>query len=157
MRNFLPQGQHPPGSSNCLLEWREDAQSIYELGRNRQFSFKSVGVQARGHAWGDMAVICLHRCGMDTGAAALCQCRLLQQVCKGSGQFDPGADSIKVTTMHVSKGLEFPVVALLGVGHRPTPVAKECEEPWLFYVAATWATPRLVIWVCGHGRFATRI
>lgn len=134
MRSFLPQGQHPPGSSNCLLEWREDAQSIYELGRPRRFGFKSVGVQARGHAWGDMAIICLRRGGMDTGAAALGQCRLLHQVRKGSGQFDPGADSIKVMAMHVSKGLEFPVAALVGVGHMPTPGEDEREDARLFYV-----------------------
>ena len=36
----------------------------------------------------------------------------------GSGDFDPTSNKIKVT-MKVSKGLEFPVVALPGVGHMP--------------------------------------
>lgn len=36
------------------------------------------------------------------------QARPAQQVRKKTGQFDPGHDSIKVMTMHVSKGLEFP-------------------------------------------------
>jgi ATP-dependent exoDNAse (exonuclease V) beta subunit len=36
---------------------------------------------------------------------------------RGPSDFDP--TSIKVMTMKVSKGLEFPVVALPGVGHMP--------------------------------------
>ena len=36
-----------------------------------------------------------------------------------SSNFNPGANAIQVMTMKVSKGLEFPVVALPGVGHMP--------------------------------------
>ena len=43
-------------------------------------------------------------------------------------------------TMHVSKGLEFPVVALVGVGGMPGPEEDESDEARLFYVAATRAT-----------------
>ncbi len=32
---------------------------------------------------------------------------------------DPAHDSIKVMTLHISKGLEFPVVALVGAGRMP--------------------------------------
>jgi hypothetical protein len=35
-------------ATNSLLVLCDDAQSIYERGRNRQFSFKSVGIQAQG-------------------------------------------------------------------------------------------------------------
>jgi superfamily I DNA/RNA helicase len=48
--------------------------------------------------------------------------------------------------MKVSKGLEFPVVALPGVGHMPGPKEDEKDAAG-FYVAATWATQRLVIGV----------
>ena len=41
------------------------------------------------------------------------------QMRRGVGDFDPSSDTIKVMTMKVSKGLEFPVVALPGVGHMP--------------------------------------
>ena len=41
-----------------------------------------------------------------------------------SGGYQPGADAIQVMTMKVSKGLEFPVVALPGVGHMPAPGAR---------------------------------
>ena len=52
-------------------------------------------------------------------------------------------------TMKVSKGLEFPVVALPGVGHMPAAGEDEQEAARVFYVAATRATQRLVITVRG--------
>lgn len=56
------------------------------------------------------------------------------------GDYQPGADAIQVMTMKVSKGLEFPVVALPGVGHMPAP-----------------ATQRLVMGVGGEGVFCQSI
>ena len=76
---------------------------------------------------------------------------------KKTEQFDPSQDRIKVVTLHVSKGLEFPVVALVGVGHMPTTGEDEREEARLFYVGATRATQRLVIGASGSGRFAARL
>jgi len=49
--------------------------------------------------------------------------------------------------MKVSKGLEFPVVALPGVGHMPAAGEDEQEAARVFYVAATRATQRLVMGV----------
>ena len=43
-------------------------------------------------------------------------------------------------TMKVSKGLEFPVVALPGVGHMPAAGEDEQLAARVFYVAATRAT-----------------
>lgn len=59
--------------------------------------------------------------------------------------------------MHVSKGLEFPVVALSGTGQMPAEGQDEREEARLFYVAATRATQRLFIPLSGEGRFAGRL
>ena len=56
---------------------------------------------------------------------------------KGAGSFHPNEDTIKVLTMHASKGLEFPVVALVGVGQMPAAGEDEREEARLFYVGAT--------------------
>ena len=56
-------------------------------------------------------------------------------------------------TMKVSKGLEFPVVALPGVRHMPAAGEDEQEAARVFYVAATRATQRLVISVSGNGDF----
>jgi len=222
-------------TTNCLLLLYDDAQSIYERSRSKQFSFKSVGVQAQGrttilkinyrntrqilqtasliaadlltadeqdddgipllkpisggrdgeppliirlptlrdeaariadllnaahqegHAWGDMAVICRHYPVMDECASALARRKLPYQVRKATGSFKPNADTIKVLTMHASKGLEFAVVALAGVGQMPAPEDDEQEEARLFYVAATRATQRLVIGAGGDSVFAGRI
>ena len=52
-------------------------------------------------------------------------------------------------TMKVSKGLEFPVVGLPGVGCMPAAGEDEQEAARVFYVATTRATQRLVITVRG--------
>lgn len=222
-------------ATNSLLVLYDDAQSIYERSRSKQFSFKSVGIQAQGrttilkinyrntrqilqtaslvaadlltaedkdedgipmlkpvscgrdgeapliirlpslraeatrvaellgaahqegHAWGDMAIICRHYSEMDECAGVLRQRGLPHQVRKGAGSFDPAADTIKVLTMHASKGLEFPVVALVGAGNMPAKGEDEREEAKLFYVGATRATHRLVIGLSGGGRFGQRL
>jgi superfamily I DNA/RNA helicase len=47
--------------------------------------------------------------------------------------------------MKVSKGLEFPLVALPCVGHMPAKGEDEKDSARVFYVAATRATQRLVL------------
>ncbi len=222
-------------NTNSLLLLYDDAQSIYERSRTKQFSFKSAGIQAQGrttilrinyrnskqilntasqiaadflreedtsddgvprvhpvscgkdghaplimrlpslrdeafkvadllaaahqqgHSWGDMAVLCRHHHEIEQCAAALQRRRLPHQRRKGAGSYDPAADTIKVMTMHVSKGLEFPVVALVGVGGMPGAKEDESDEVQLFYVAATRATQWLYITLSGEGEFANRL
>jgi Nuclease-related domain/AAA domain/UvrD-like helicase C-terminal domain len=222
-------------TTNSLLLLYDDAQSIYERARSKQFSFKSVGVQAQGrttilkinyrntkqilqtanliaadlltaddrdddgipllkpiscgrdgqaaiiiklpslreeaftiadqlshahkegHAWGDMAILCADWKTMDLCADALHQRKLPFNLRKRSGDYNPGADAIQIMTMKVSKGLEFPVVALPGVGHMPAAGEDEQEAARVFYVAATRATQRLVIGVGGDGGFGGKL
>jgi superfamily I DNA/RNA helicase len=106
-----------------------------------------------GHAWGDMAVLCRRHAVMDDCARVLKSRGLPHKVRYKSGDFDPLADTIKVMTMHASKGLEFPVIALAGVGQMPEAGEDEEDEAKLFYVAATRATHRLVVGVSGEGAF----
>jgi hypothetical protein len=101
-----------------------------------------------GHAWADMAILCRHHSEMDMCAEFLRKRKLPHQLRRNSSSvFDPAHDSIKVMTLHVSKGLEFPVVALVGAGRMPAEGEDEREEARLFYVGATRATQRLVIGV----------
>jgi superfamily I DNA/RNA helicase len=109
-----------------------------------------------GHAWGDMAILCRHHQDMYLCANLLNRRQLPYQVRDKSGHFDPGADTIKVLTLHASKGLEFPVGAMLGVGHMAGQGEDEKDEARLFYVGATRATHRLIIGLSGSGQFATR-
>ncbi|MEO6856939.1 MAG: 3'-5' exonuclease [Rhodoferax sp.] len=112
-----------------------------------------------GHAWGDMAVFCRHHWMLDELARPLKMRQLPYQVRRGTGtgNFNPRADSIKLMTMHASKGLEFAVVALPGIGQMPMRSADERSEARLFYVAATRATHRLVVTVSGQGGFGQRL
>jgi hypothetical protein len=220
--------------TNSLLLLYDDAQSIYERTRSKQFSFKSIGIQAQGRstilkinyrntrqilqtasmiaaelltpddcdddgipliqplscgrdghpplvirlptlrdearkiaelletahqegrAWSDMAVICRHHAVMDECALALRSRRLPHEVRRRTGSFKPLADTIKVLTMHASKGLEFPLVALPGVGSMPEPGESEADEARLFYVAATRATQTLYITLSGNGAYMQR-
>jgi superfamily I DNA/RNA helicase len=48
-------------------------------------------------------------------------------------------------TMHSSKGLEFPVVAVAGVGYMPVDSADEAAEAKLLYVALTRSTEKLLV------------
>lgn len=98
-----------------------------------------------GHAWGDMAVLCRKQAQMEDVARVLKARKLPHKVRKSGSDFDPLADAIKVMTMHASKGLEFPVVALAGVGQMPGAGEDEKEEARLFYVAATRATQKVVM------------
>lgn len=97
-----------------------------------------------------------------SGKAVLCALTLAQRKLPvenrlGSGDFDPTSNKMKVMTMKVSKGLEFPVVALPGVGHMPAPGEDEKEAARVFYVAATRATQRLVLTTSRNTGFGAAI
>ena len=99
-----------------------------------------------GRAWGEMAVIYRH---YQTGKeiAARLQHRALphqwQQDKKRSFQAD--SDTIKIITMHSSKGLEFPLVFIPALGTQMKPDDDIEEEARLLYVAMTRATESLTM------------
>ena len=102
---------------------------------------------AQGHAWGEMAVLCRHYDEMELCADALQRKRLPYRMRKKSGQFKPEEDSIKLMTMHASKGLEWPVVAVVTSAEERR--AKDVEkdgalEARLVYVASTRSTHKLI-------------
>ena len=138
---------HPPVVIQ-LPSLRDEAIKIAEL---------LSAAHQEGYAWGDMAIICRHYAEMERCAAVLRHRQLPHEVRKGSGTFNPLADTIKLLTMHVSKGLEFPVVAISGMGQMPADGVDEADEARLFYVAATRATQRLFIPLSGESKFATRL
>lgn len=72
-------------------------------------------------------------------------------------RFQPGDDSIKVMTMHSSKGLEFPVVIIPGLDQMPHPQEDEASEARLLYVAMTRAMNHLVLTHHADSLFADRV
>ena len=86
-----------------------------------------------------------------------CVARIASGARKCLADCNPSANAIQIMTMKVSKGLEFPVAALPGVGHMPAKGEDEHEAARVFYVAATRATHMLVIGVAGDGGFGARL
>jgi hypothetical protein len=62
-----------------------------------------------------------------------------------SRNFDPLSPSIKLMTMHTSKGLEFPIVFIPGLGYMPNMQGDVADEARLLYVAMTRAIEMLVL------------
>lgn len=59
--------------------------------------------------------------------------------------FRPSEDSVKLMTMHSSKGLEFPLVSISGLGYMPSKQADLSSEAKLLYVAMTRSTDKLLL------------
>ena len=64
---------------------------------------------------------------------------------KAKKQFKHSADSVKLMTMHSSKGLEFPIVAVSGIGNMPADREDPVSAAKLLYVAMTRSTEKLLL------------
>ena len=107
-----------------------------------------AALQQSGTAWRDIAVLYrMHFMG-ETVTQGLRQAGIpvqwLQED-KRARHYDPGADSVKVLTMHASKGLEFPVVLIPGLGYMPHQNDDPADEARLLYVAMTRAMDQLIM------------
>lgn len=76
---------------------------------------------------------------------------------KGKRRFHPAEDSVKVMTMHSSKGLEFPVVAIPGLGFLPGPDRDPEEEAKLLYVGMARAMDQLIMTWHKDSHFVERL
>lgn len=99
-----------------------------------------------GTTWNEMAII-YRRYGVGKQMTEVLKRKEIpfqwQQDSKHS--FSPSHDSVKLITMHSSKGLEFPLVCIPGVGALPIEEDDFQEEARLLYVAMTRATSDLVM------------
>jgi hypothetical protein len=76
---------------------------------------------------------------------------------KAKRTYRPTENSVKVLTMHSSKGLEFPVVAIPGLGFLPGPDRDPEEEAKLLYVGMTRAMDQLILTWHKDSPFVTQI
>ncbi|HET7306678.1 MAG TPA: 3'-5' exonuclease [Gammaproteobacteria bacterium] len=225
-------------ATNSLLILYDDAQNIYGKSARRQFTWKSVGVEAVGHTTilklnyrntleilgvasgfasdllnahasdddgipliapesagrrGELPVLVktpdetaetakvvelvrseqaqktrlsdiavLYRTGAEGQrlGAALKAAHIPYRLARGkdgkAALFD-GEDSVKLVTMHSSKGLEFPVVIVVGLGQMPFEDAEETAEARLLYVSMTRAKDRLVMMHHRQSPFTRRV
>ena len=113
-----------------------------------------------GMAWSDMAVIYrtnyqakdletrLQREGIPLTSAVSTQ---------GRDNLFAAGDTVKLVSMHSSKGLEFPLVVIPGIGQLPHPKAEEGDDARLLYVAMTRALDRLILLSSQRNDFSQRI
>ncbi|WP_461936949.1 3'-5' exonuclease [Nostoc sp.] len=74
-----------------------------------------------------------------------------------SRNYNPADASIKLMTMHSSKGLEFPVVLIPGIGFMPHEYNTPEEEARLLYVAMTRAIEQLIMSCDRPSEFTSRL
>lgn len=112
----------------------------------------------KGRGWRDMAVVYRSNFMGDKLRKALQENRIPCEILTGQKlSARKSQDTVKLVTMHSSKGLEFPVVFVAGLGYLPTPNQEEKEEARLLYVAMTRAMDELIL--TGHQKsgFVERI
>jgi superfamily I DNA/RNA helicase len=76
---------------------------------------------------------------------------------RDSKRFNSLRDSVKIMTLHSSKGLEFPVVAIAGLGFMPYKEEEAADDARLLYVAMTRATEHLMMTANRNSVFVQRL
>jgi hypothetical protein len=101
-----------------------------------------------GTPWKDMAILYRNYYPVGQTLEKKLKSAGIPVSAKSEVKFTEGQDTVKMITMHSSKGLEFPVVAIPGVGLLNDDKAELEDEVRLLYVAMTRATSRLMM--TGH-------
>ncbi|MBD1864298.1 MULTISPECIES: DEAD/DEAH box helicase [Trichocoleus] len=114
----------------------------------------------RGTAWNEMAIVYRSKFMGECIYQQLQQAQVPIEWVNATNEsrnFHPSDQSIKLMTMHSSKGLEFSVVFIPGVGYLPNQYGTIQEETRLFYVAMTRAIDQLVLTCDRTSEFVDRI
>jgi hypothetical protein len=74
-----------------------------------------------------------------------------------TAEYDANTDSVKLMTMHSSKGLEFRVVVIAGIGFLPYHANQAANDAKLLYVGMTRATERLLMTASRESDFVARL
>jgi hypothetical protein len=115
--------------------------------------------RARGRALSDMAVIFRNNWEGEALHQALKQADIPSRLADSVGKSSlfSKEDSVKLVSMHSSKGLEFPVVIIPHLGAMPRAGQDEAMEARLLYVAMTRATEQLLLIHHEESVFTARI
>ncbi len=143
-------GRHgpPPHLRMCRSVVEEIAYIAHTLER----------LHAEGMPWHEMCVVCHSKYlagqladGLKTSSLPVR--RLLDTSEKKA--FDSAEKAIKVMTMHSSKGLEFPLVVIPGVGSLPAKHGDAAADAKLLYVAMTRSTDKLLMTASNESEFVS--
>ncbi|GGA48120.1 DEAD/DEAH box helicase [Dyella nitratireducens] len=115
--------------------------------------------QQQGRTLSDVAVLFRNHWEGEKIHQALQHAGIASRHADGGGKSSlfSGEDSVKLVSMHSSKGLEFPVVIIPGLGALPKHGQDEAQEARLLYVAMTRATEQLILLHHEESVFTARI
>lgn len=116
--------------------------------------------QANGRVLSDMAIIYRNNARAEAAERAQTQAGITYASgtsSKGRGKLYGSEDSVKIVSMHSSKGLEFGLVLIPGLGEMPKKGEAEADEARLLYVAMTRANDGLVMTYQAHSDFTRRV
>ena len=126
---------------NCIVERIRD-----EHGQGRALNDMAVIYRSNSQAQRIERVLSEAGIAYRSGASA-----------KGRGALYGSEDAVKIISMHSSKGLEFGLVLIPGLGEMQRKGEAEVDEARLLYVAMTRAIDRLVMTYREHSSFSRRI
>ncbi len=113
---------------------------------------------ADGRSLNDIAVLFRIKKPMEAVALALRRKGIDAQTMQGEAtRFDRSAPSVKLLTLHGSKGLEFPLVFIAGLDIMPLMNEPLEEEIRVLYVGMTRSTHELVLTTAGNSAIVQRV
>lgn len=143
-------GRHGPPP--VLIEARSSAEEA-ELVAERILS-----AVAQGRGWSDVLILYRAHYLAEQVEQALTQRDIpVQSMRSGRKSFDWERPSVKLMTMHSAKGLECPLVFIVGLQGLPARVDTFDEAMRLLYVAMTRATHELVLSACGRSAVVEQV
>ncbi len=134
-----------------LPDWREE---LSYMARHLQQLHDS------GIPWREMAVLYRRNKSADAIASALDEAAIPHEALasrRKRSAFDANTETVKVLTMHSSKGLEFRAVAIPGINRMPLKDEDPTEEARVLYVGMTRAMDHLLITGHDKGGFLDQI
>ncbi len=117
---------------------------------------RAQALHAAGTAWKDVAILFRYVKQGERFALAVGRAGIPYELLP-STRNTPPSDSLKILSMHSSKGLEFPVVFLPCLDAMPVPSQEEAAEAKLLYVAMTRAMERLHMTHHARSGFVDRV
>ena len=133
--------------ANYKAEIAHIVQRVQQL-QERGMPLNEMAIIYRAKWMGEVALLELQKAGVPV--------TWLNQN-SSSRNFDPLSPSLKLMTMHSSKGLEFPVVFIPGLGYLPNAKGEIADEARLLYVAMTRAIEMLVLTGDRRSAFVDRL
>ena len=112
---------------------------------------------AAGRSPGDIAVLSRNRRSLEAMRTAIERAGVKCSPVREDRRALPGPPAVKLTTLHSSKGLEFPVVFVVGLDELDGGLSRRVEELRLLYVGMTRATHRLFLSAMGTSRIVDHV